>query len=108
MDELRQRLSISRHLASPLPQTPRHRRRHGRETAAARSRLAGWNFSQNSFKRIGVVQIRPAASLRPVSYQLRAKGYDTGTVGAGFSRGEMPLRGTRPAKAGAYDFVNDS
>src|SRR5213594_2871124 len=73
MDQLRERVLISRDSCPEIAQTRGHRGRKRCEAAAERSWMAGWGIQSDSVSRGPVVQIGQAVTIRPVADLLRTK-----------------------------------
>src|SRR5437899_2479864 len=67
MDQLRERVLISRDSCPEIAQTRGHRGRKRCEAAAGRSWMAGWRIQSGSVSRGPVVQIGQAVTIRSVA-----------------------------------------
>src|SRR5947208_3126880 len=71
MDQLCERILISRDSGSTLLEAPRYRRRHGCETIAAGFAMAGCSFPESARRRSEMVQGRETAAFWAVVDLLR-------------------------------------
>src|SRR5262245_4639543 len=83
MDQLRERVLISRDSCPETAQTRGHRGRKRCEAAAERSRMAGWGVQSDSVSRGSVVQVGQALTIRPVADLLRKEILDRGNFETG-------------------------
>src|SRR5438093_12712327 len=71
MEQLCERISLSRNPVTTVPEACRNRPRLRRAAASPRFRLAGFDFQERAFERSRMVQIRKTPSLWPLRYLLR-------------------------------------